>query len=679
MALELDSSGLNSWVSYFYPRADWSYVPKISSHFTSSFFAGLVFWSSLCCLFRSPFLRHVVRSIALQICRRQKCTQIRDGIPVSENQYDEGRVEDQSEANQDDAERASLGESIFGRQDNPLLVFALTLLFFMSSISQFASSVAYSSKLPSSRRTFCAFLIAWDTMSLQSARLVGLVIVGLALGRAGVRRRESLAFWSTLTVITVLAIAANILGFGSVSPLSDSGAIFCYRKRALAPALALSLLTIITELYAILRLLSTVEATPSSMQRKLQVSIRDIRFVRALSLILFEVIIIAPNSIQSTYLADSVPFSVAALIVLAAFNNYRSSDIPLQYSAPERNTTATLPPEYINRIPSKQATKVTANSNANSLAHSNHNLQSSGSPMSGFRMHRLWPFDRPKNELDVRKEAKGGRLTPPLSPERRAPSKSDPQLHPKTKTDQQVQARGSSNHSRFPSGQIIPKAELARQFNVNEQAIPYSREQVLASRPTAPPVFVPSPKRSKSPTSITYSLAQTTSSTVYGSDIIRPEPGRVVRDKMKLPAVVDRGSAPIESAAYPNDSLLTLREVRPKSTGGDTWVSDRVIDMYALRSSPPAETSTIIFDSDWPIPPSTTPALTSAAIGRHQKRMLQTQPQSRPYPQCPAASEPKSFSTSQQGLMAARTRRQERRSPPVTTPLPVSMRDRSVR
>lgn len=118
----------------------------------------------------------------------------------------------------------TVNESIFRRQDNPTLVFVLTLLFLMGGLSQFLTSLEFNTNLDAqmdskSSRSLCggcsstrnwrtglnivtAFLFAWGSVSFHTARLVGLIVLGLNLASLGLRRVEELVFWLLLFAIT---------------------------------------------------------------------------------------------------------------------------------------------------------------------------------------------------------------------------------------------------------------------------------------------------------------------------------------------------------------------------------------------------------------------------------------------------------------------------------------------
>ncbi|THH03838.1 hypothetical protein EW145_g5970 [Phellinidium pouzarii] len=331
----------------------------------------------------------------------------------------------------------------------------------------------------------------------------------------------------------------------------------------------MSLLAIILELYCIFRIVNIVAPSPLPLQRRAEFLIRDFRVVRAISLLIYDCIIIVPNSIQSTYLADSLPFSFAALVVLAVFN--RSTQSPSTW-------------ESANLILSEHSLDADAPINISSVEH--------------VKLSRN--ADNADPGPVVREKVK--EIKPVL------PSSSC--------------TRGMRS-SQYPVQPIIPKAELAQQFNDNEQTStrPYAHAHALVprppviaeqKRPVSTPIKYPAAAitRTNAKTqrcaSIAHSTAQTFSSSVYGSDIIRPEPGRVLRDKMKLPPV-DPPPVPIKLTA----GVLDATVESPTRTLGfkkDSWLSDLTTEVHhALARALRNETSITSFGENWPLPPTTMP------------------------------------------------------------------------
>ena len=83
----------------------------------------------------------------------------------------------------------------------------------------------------------------------------------------------------------------------------------------LPTSIIVSLLSLSIETYSIFRLLFIIAPPSFPLQRRLD-ALTDVRILRMASLVLFDMIIMVPNAINTTYAGDTVPYSVAALIVL---------------------------------------------------------------------------------------------------------------------------------------------------------------------------------------------------------------------------------------------------------------------------------------------------------------------------------------------------------------------------
>lgn len=85
----------------------------------------------------------------------------------------------------------------------------------------------------------------------------------------------------------------------------------------LGASLTLSLIATSMDIYSIVRLLSIIAPPSFPLRRRLD-ALRDMRIVRGSSLLVFDLIVLVPTGIPTNLLGDSLPFSVAAMIVLSA-------------------------------------------------------------------------------------------------------------------------------------------------------------------------------------------------------------------------------------------------------------------------------------------------------------------------------------------------------------------------
>ncbi|KAL5530126.1 hypothetical protein ACEPAF_6383 [Sanghuangporus sanghuang] len=559
--------------------------------------------------------------------------------------------------------RTSLNESIFRRQDNPTLIFVLTLLFSMAGLSQFITSLVYETTLDSPTnsehsRALCAFLFAWDSMSFQAARLVGLIVLGLNLMSLGVKWAEALIFWSLIAIITAMIIVTNALGIGTplylnlLNMTSDlpAGKVIavCHRKHNLASSLVLSFIAIGLETYYILSFLNIIAPRSFPTKRRLNTLFKDIRIVRAFSLLVFDVISIVPNAINTNSLGDALPLSIATLIVLAVFNNYHPS-LPLFHEVlprasgndgqegQDREQAMQYRALVVPRHPYSRAALSRSSSQFKSSSTEEQNQFTTTSRSdrallgTGLRSETYNMLSKGSN---VTVEAKA---LPPIPQEKqrhvhyaryRSSSRS------KSRAGSRRTQRSNRSQKSALIRPIVPKAELARQFNDNERIPDPSSIRGLAPRPPgktsigskSSPIQEPPPAtvRSRSNGSETrrHSAATTAARTFtsvsirYGSDILRPEPGRSVRDKMRVSPDTRAPSTTSERTRVSHHS----QDLRPpvpvarlsRSSSHDSWLSDDIINAYmgASRIPPyPPLPSLPTFNGGWPLPPISVPTV----------------------------------------------------------------------
>lgn len=194
-------------------------------------------------------------------------------------------------------------------------------------------------------------------------------------------------------------------------------------------------------------------------------------------------------------------------------------------------------------------------------------------------------------------------------------------LTSKSKARPISQTTQASKRSKRLVRPIIPKAELARQFDVNEQtpsplndlgqnALPapphvntHRRSEPLLSSSSLlqhPPAIIAkeSHRRHSDATAATGITIQTGVSQgvslYYGSDIIRPSSGRKAHDRMRH-SDVDGPLQTLPSASIGEQSPMTQEQ--SKSITHGSWNSDHTIDTYIS-----------VFNGGWPIPPLSLPS-----------------------------------------------------------------------
>ncbi|KAK7061759.1 hypothetical protein R3P38DRAFT_2831400 [Favolaschia claudopus] len=191
-------------------------------------------------------------------------------------------------------------------------LFALPLCFLFASVAQFASLLAF----PLNGDAACAFVVAWGGMAAQSGRLVGALIVVFELRKMGIGARWE--FWGAI-VWLIIGIAFiflnNAVSVGVLTPFKPLGVAYCDRKHFLPASLVSSIMYFSLEVYAVARMMLLLSS--NSQMRHV---IGDNRVVRPFALIFLELLTLVPNAVFTNILAEFIPFSVGAVVVLLAFN-----------------------------------------------------------------------------------------------------------------------------------------------------------------------------------------------------------------------------------------------------------------------------------------------------------------------------------------------------------------------
>lgn len=229
---------------------------------------------------------------------------------------------------------------------------------------------------------------------------------------------------------------------------------------------------------------------------------------------------------------------------------------------------------------------------------------------------------------------------------------------------------------------IMSKELIMKHFSDNEPLATRKQVRGLPPRPT-PRNSSPQSKRSQpsSNTIITKpqtlqrhsfsgesGKAMTMTSSIYGSDIIRPPPGAKVRDKMKVPEF-PRLPNRVPAVPYSTSSSSEKQQprplprpqprprashapvVKPKTTGrerghdrtgstsGDSWLSDTVPIMRAPALLPRFEFEGL--REGWPMPPTRVPTpdeVKQIAERRQKKRQTRSRSRSRSHMQSSPAT-----------------------------------------
>ncbi|KAG8852519.1 hypothetical protein FRB91_006390, partial [Serendipita sp. 411] len=313
----------------------------------SAFFLGILFSASVYYIIHSPtlasLLSHFISQrppphlqVPLQIFQAAQRTRDQDGTYAEHPAHT----------------RISLASasSIYGRMDPLALVFILDLVYITTTATQFGSLLAFDTikgQVP------CTFLVAWASLGAQTVRLVALLKLSLQLrddGKTDQRQRSSVdwervALWIALSALSVVTFLTTAVNTGVLRPISQVNLrlALCYMRHFTLGAAVTSGMNLFLETYILVRLLvshylrrrrlrahSSDTSAAGGTATPITRMYRDIRLYRTLSLILLDAANVYPSIFYSRnsstasgsfhILLDTVPFSVASLVVLWVFN-----------------------------------------------------------------------------------------------------------------------------------------------------------------------------------------------------------------------------------------------------------------------------------------------------------------------------------------------------------------------
>ncbi|KAH7926763.1 hypothetical protein BV22DRAFT_328877 [Leucogyrophana mollusca] len=205
---------------------------------------------------------------------------------------------------------------IAANDGSQILVATLSFCFAFASTARFASLLTFNA---SSGPGACAFVVTWGGISGACARLIGLIILTLELRRLGIKQWETYLFCGWLFVGIALVFATYAISTGAIEFVPQLGVYFCYRVRYLPTSLTTSIWFLLVELCLVVRLFLLI--APSFLEFRHRVgALVDTRILRALSLLLLELLTVVPDAMFISIVGDFVPFSIGALAVLVTFN-----------------------------------------------------------------------------------------------------------------------------------------------------------------------------------------------------------------------------------------------------------------------------------------------------------------------------------------------------------------------
>lgn len=284
----------------------------------STFFLGWAFFSSLHHVQDSVFMRIQVRR-----CKGLFAHAHSGGRPVTAMEAGQEHTEYLADRKHDPwyTRNADSIERL-RREESATLTFLLSVSFGIASLSQFFSLLSFGPGQTS--ETSCAFVIAFGDIASQGARIIGLLLLGFELRRRHVVRWEFWLILICLVIVFALVFGDIAAGIGLVYRVAPSSVFVCFRKLYLPTSLPMSLITIILEVYLIVRFILL-----SAPRHLAFAALEDVHLVQAGSLLLLDILTIVPNSTKTNTLAQYIPFSIGAILVLAAFNARKHTPLPV--------------------------------------------------------------------------------------------------------------------------------------------------------------------------------------------------------------------------------------------------------------------------------------------------------------------------------------------------------------
>lgn len=284
----------------------------------STFFLGWAFFSSLHYVQDSAFMRIQVRR-----CKGLFAHAHPGGRSVTAMEAGRERTEYLADRKHDPwyTRNADSIERL-RREESATLTFLLSVSFGIASLSQFFSLLSFGPGQTS--QMSCAFVIAFGDIASQGARIIGLLLLGFELKRRHVVRWEFWLILACLAIVFALIFGDIAAGIGLVYRVAPSSIFVCFRKPYLPTSLPMSLITIILEVYLIVRFILL-----SAPRHLAFTALEDVHLVQAGSLLLLDILTIVPDSTKTNTLAQYIPFSIGAILVLAAFNARKHTPLPV--------------------------------------------------------------------------------------------------------------------------------------------------------------------------------------------------------------------------------------------------------------------------------------------------------------------------------------------------------------
>lgn len=304
------------------------FVHLSSQRVVAAFFLGWLFLFSCERLVQDPALAAFLTRIFNVLSRRR--IQLHDDRPQSPI------ADEKSNAT---LTVSSSSDSRTHRHHSKLSL-SMIICFVMAALAQAISLGNFNAANASAA---CGFLVAWGGMAAQSTRIIGVLRLSFDLVALGVKRWRLITLWSWLCAALVLMFVANAINIGTLVDLDFMpGTALCNRKHFLPTSITLSIINIMLEVFCFVEFF--LLAAPAFLHGADRLrALSDIGVRRALSLLLLDVLTIAPSAEFISVTADFVPFCIGGIFVLMAFTNVRPQHDP-RASHVQFPSTSTSPP-----------------------------------------------------------------------------------------------------------------------------------------------------------------------------------------------------------------------------------------------------------------------------------------------------------------------------------------------
>ncbi|KAG8705963.1 hypothetical protein FRC08_001352 [Ceratobasidium sp. 394] len=171
------------------------------------------------------------------------------------------------------------------------------------------------------RDVLCFIVIAWAGINVSCAKLAGLLRISFDFQRLGISVREKVAIWAVLLLSFGAILAHATISVGAVVDIPGiPGLTLCYRRHFPLTSLLISGMNIALEIYFAARMYFLLVPQSLNFGHKVE-RMMDVRMARIASTLCLELLTFIPAALPVGTLAEFVPFSLGALLVLAAFNH----------------------------------------------------------------------------------------------------------------------------------------------------------------------------------------------------------------------------------------------------------------------------------------------------------------------------------------------------------------------